>query len=408
MNRYIKTLFVLGLLVVGFAAGQSYFAARYRREAEVSYHRALAEFATHMQALSSELNKAKIAQGEEQRSLIGAAVRRLIYAAQINLGELPLGEVQLERVERLLAQTAAETYAYCAGSDKLPEFHEQIEYVNHELQKMLRSREKEAGLAARARFPLQWAALTALNEGLSELKLPERRGEISGEEISREEAVEIAAQFSRAEGLRFMVTNESLGSVPAYTVEGRDERRHITVEVSRRGGLVLWMTVLQGRDGEEGAYTLEEMAQLAADFLRERGFPSMQVTDVQELNRRALFTFVPLREGILRYAEPVRVQVSADSGAVIGFWATTYHLAQNRPQHQLEVVRSQAWDPAEKIRSGAEILDRKQALIQDQQEREILVERLGVRYQDQYYLIYLNAESGAEEWIVPVKSPQFF
>ena len=65
-------------------------------------------------------------------------------------------------------------------------------------------------------------------------------------------------------------------------------------------------------------------------------------------------------------------------------------------------------DPAEKIRSGAEILDRKQALIQDQQEREILVERLGVRYQDQYYLIYLNAESGAEEWIVPVKSPQFF
>ena len=96
MNRYIKTLFVLGLLVVGFAAGQSYFAARYRREAEVSYHRALAEFATHMQALSSELNKAKIAQGEEQRSLIGAAVRRLIYAAQINLGELPL-EVQLER-----------------------------------------------------------------------------------------------------------------------------------------------------------------------------------------------------------------------------------------------------------------------------------------------------------------------
>jgi len=75
-----------------------------------------------------------------------------------------------------------------------------------------------------------------------------------------------------------------------------------------KGGILRWkypavadwcsgLTVLQGRDGEEGAYTLEEMAQLAADFLRERGFPSMQVTDVQELNRRALFTFVPLREG---------------------------------------------------------------------------------------------------------------
>lgn len=406
LKRLIVIVFAISLVAVGFAAGQSYLASLYRRQAEMGYRRALTEFATHLQALSSELNRAQIAHSTEQRGLIGAAIRRLVYAAQGNLSELPLGTVQLERVERLLDQTAAETHAYQDGSEKLADFYQQIEYVNHELQGLLRDKHKDSALAARAVHLSTWAALAAINEGLEELKLPQRSGEISGEEISREEAVAIAADFSLGD-LQFIVTNESKGAIPAYTVEGKDERQHLILEISRRGGLVLWMTALQEQTAET-QLTLGQMAELGETFLKERDFPPVQVTDVQVLHNRALFTFVPKREGILRYAEPIRVQVRADNGAIVGFWAAAYHLAQNRPQQPLEVAQSEAWRAEEKIRAGAEILDRKRALIHDQQEQEILVERLGVRYQEQYYLIYLNAQSGKEERIVPVTSPQFF
>ncbi len=409
LKRLIVIVFAISLVAVGFAAGQSYLADLYRRQAEMGYRRALNEFATHLQALSSELNRARIAQSKEQRGLIGSSVRRLVYAAQGNLGGLPLGEVQLERVERLLAHIAAETHAYRDDGENLTEFYEQIEYVNHELQELLRGKTKEPAFAARAVFPHAWTALTAINEGLEELKLPQRSGQISGAEISREEAVEVAADFSPIAGLQFLVTNESKGTIPAYTVEGKDEGRHLILEISRLGGLVLWMTVLQQQTAQS-QLSLAEMAELGEAFLSERGFPPVQVTDVQVLQNRALFTFVPKREGILRYAEPIRVQVSADNGAVVGFWAAAYHLAQSRPtpQQQLEVAQEAAWGAAEKIRPGAEIMEQKRALIQDEQGGEILVERLGVRYQDQYYLIYLNAQNGEEERIVPVTSPQFF
>ena len=409
LKRLIVIVFAISLVAVGFAAGQSYLAGLYRRQAEMGYRRALTEFATHIQALSSELNRARVARGTEQRGLIGSTVRRLVYAAQGNLGELPLGTVQLERVERLLGHIAAETYAYQDGEERLPGFYQQIEYVSHELQALLREKTKEPALAARAVFPPTWAALAAINDGLEELKLPQRSGEISGAEISREEAVAAAAAFSPIEGLRFIVTNESKGAIPAYTVEGKDEGQHLILEVSRRGGLVLWMTAVQEQSGQN-RLSLGEMAELGQAFLAERGFPSVQVTDAQVLQNRALFTYVPKREGILRYAEPIRVQVSGDSGAIVGFWAAAYHLAQSRPgpEKPAETIQEAPWSAAEKVRAGAEILDQKRALIHDRQEREILVERLGVRYQEQYYLIYLNARSGEEERIVPVTSPQFF
>ncbi len=118
----IVIVFAISLVAVGgFAAGgQSYLAGLYRRQAEMGYRRALTEFATHIRALSSELNRARVARGIEQRGLIGSTVRRLVYAAQGNLGELPLGTVQLERVERLLGHIAAETYAYQDGEERLP------------------------------------------------------------------------------------------------------------------------------------------------------------------------------------------------------------------------------------------------------------------------------------------------
>ncbi len=61
-----------------------------------------------------------------------------------------------------------------------------------------------------------------------------------------------------------------------------------------------------------------------------------------------------------------------------------------------------------KLRDGLEVLQEKLALIPTAEEGEVLTRRLGVRYKDDYYLIYLNAATGEEEQIVQVSSPQYF
>ena len=99
------------------------------------------------------------------------------------------------------------------------------------------------------------------------------------------------------------------------------------------------------------------------------------------LRNRATLTFVPNRQGILRYAEPLRVQVNAADGEIIGFWATSFFLAQSRVQSEIVVAEQMAWNQREMVREGVEILDRKLALIQSEQQEEVLTQRLGVQYE---------------------------
>ena len=104
-------------------------------------------------------------------------------------------------------------------------------------------------------------------------------------------------------------------------------------------------------------------------------------------------TFVPIRGDVLYYGEPVKVQISAMDGSVLGFWGTPFYLAESRVKPEQETQTLEViWSPDEKVRPGV----------------EILAQRLGVQYQGEYYLIYLNAQTGEEERIERVSSPQFF
>ncbi|MCK9524907.1 MAG: germination protein YpeB [Limnochordia bacterium] len=416
-QRFIAILFALALLGVGFSGGQYYLHRLYQRQVEVSYRRALSEFGTHFRKIADELGKARLAVSGKQRGLIAANLRRLIYAAQGNMGELPLGEIHLERISHLLNSMYEQTYLYVQGELDTPSvqnLHGQIEYVNHELAQLLWQKDHESPLVSWEKYmstsvlaPEFMQALSLINDGLEEIRPPLMLGEIQGEDIGREQAVETARIFSERKDLSFQVTNETKGNLPSYTVEAMDGEKRIVLEISQKGGMVLWMTVVS-EDAREATLSLEEMVVEGSRFLEQRGFGSLHVTDAQILQNRATLTFVPAREGILRYAEPLRVQVNAADGGIIGFWATSFLVARSRVQPELDTAEEVAWNPEERVQDGVEILDQKLALIQNEQQEEVLTKRLGIQYEGDFYLIYLNMQTGDEEQIVQVGSPQFF
>lgn len=425
MAKSIRTkltaiIFALLLIGVGFAAGQYYLNRTYQRQVEAAYRRALGELATHFQGLAAEMGKARLAVSVKQRGLIGSNLRSLIYAAQSNLGELPLGEINLEGVCRLLDEVYEQTYHYVQGEADpalLEELYGQVRYVNAELDSLLLQKQLEFPwvswqeyFSAAVAVPEVLQAFTLINDGLGELQAPLEqaapfsRGEITGESISPEQAVQAARDFCRQEGLNFQLTSESKGTIPAYTVEAKDEKGRLVVEVSQKGGMVLWM--MDSEEVAESRLTREEMVERGRQFLEERGFPPLHITDVQLLQNRATLTFVPLREGILRYGESVKVQVSAADGSILGFWGIPYYAAQSRLEGAREQL--QEWDVQDMLRPGLEILDEKLVLLPTSGQEEVLTKRLGVRYQDEYFLIYLNAATGEEEQIVQVSSPEYF
>lgn len=417
-HKLTGIIFALLLLGVGFAAGQYYLHRTYQVQVEAAYRRALSELGTHFQELQAELSRARLAVSAKQRGQSSANLRRLVYAAQGNVGELPLGEIKVEGICQLLAEIYEQTYLQEWDSEVLDELYGQVEYVNHELGQLLVSKQLEFPwvswheyFSAQVVVPQYLEALAAINAGLVELRPPgERppflRGEIAGESIDQEQAVEAARRFTGEKHLNFQVTGESKGVIPSFTVEAKGETGRIMLEVSQKGGLVLWM--LDSREVKESRLSRQELVEVGRNFLEQRDFPPLHITDVQILQNRATLTFVPERNGVLRYAEPLKVQVSAEDGSILGFWATPFYAAQSRVEDVGEQMREVSWDPQTKLRAGLEILDEKFALIPGAGQGEVLTKRLGVCHEDEYYLIYLNAETGEEEQIVQVSSPEFF
>lgn len=416
-ERFILTIFALVLMIVGFFAGQYYLSRIYEQQVEVGYRRALSEFATHLQELSTEVGRSRLALSDHQRQSINSNIRRVVYATQINMGELPLGEIQLERIAHLLNRVYEQTYDLAEVSNtsalEIDQLYGQIRYISHELQHLLVRKEGQYPwvswheyVTTSAVFPGMLQGLALINDGLEDFRTPRRSGEITGEEIGREKAIEVAQAFCGAE-LVFQVNNEGQGTIPTYTLEAKEGTERIILEVSKRGGVVLWM--IATKEVSETRLGLEELVQLGETFLTERGFPPVHLTDVQSLEHRLTLTFVPIRGGVLYYGEPVKVQISAMDGSVLGFWGTPFYLAESRVKPEQETQTLEViWSPDEKVRPGVEILAQKLAFIPNEQEEEVLVQRLGVQYQGEYYLIYLNAQTGEEERIERVSSPQFF
>lgn len=430
-RSFTRIVFALSLLVLGFALGQFYLQKAYQQQMEAGYRRALREFAVHLTALAQELGKARLVSAPEQTAVMAANMRSSIEAAQANLGQLPLGEVDLGRIEQIMWECYRSSYAYGQGSlssEALQAFYEQISQLSGEVQNLLADKELESSWVSWSRYfttSLTFSesittALSNINASLDELDgnlvgLPRiAKGSISGDEISKEQAVQTAREFSGRDGWEFQVVNEREGDIPAFTVEGRGAGQEtITLEVSRQGGLVLWM--ISSQTVSESNLSENQMADSARRFLAERGFPEVHVTDLQVLHNRATFTFVPVVGGLLRYAEPIKVQVSASDGQILGFQGVLYYLARGRaaaeeqgtenapPQVALEPKKLE-----ELINPQAVVLDHKLALVPNELDEEVLTHRLGVKLGEDYYLVYINDKSGQEERIVPVSSPDFF
>lgn len=418
-RNFIFILFAVILVIVGFGFGQYYLQKGYQTQMEAGYRRAFREFAANLGNVASEIGVARVAVSETQVHSIAANVRRFIYAAQASLGQLPLAEVDLEHIERVMDQIYRDTFFYEQGrlsQGEIDALYKQVSYLDEEIQAILSGKETQFPwvswkeyFTARISFADSLAqALTAVNAGLGEMNdsdpLTRSRGQIDGPTVSKEQAVDIAASFSGRDDVIFEVINQGEGQIPTYTVEGRANGETITIEVSRSGGLVLWM--MNPRTVSTSELSIKQMAQKGKVFLEERGFPPVHMTDVQVLNNRATLTYVPVLDGVLRYTEPLRVQVSAADGTILGFQGVAYYSSRSRGEVETSGADGLQMEGA--LNDQVQVLDEKLALILNDQQEEVLTYRFGVQYQEDYFLIYLNAQTGEEERIVPVASGEFF
>jgi len=156
---------------------------------------------------------------------------------------------------------------------------------------------------------------------------------LTGERITREQARSYAARFAGAEPDRVADAADSGGQFEAFGFVADTASGTISVQVTGQGGHLLWMIPEQAEF--EARIPREVCETNAQTWLADMGYGSMERCFTQEYDGMTVMNFAAVQDGVLLYPDQVKVQVSMETGAVVGAECSQY-LMNHAPRRELE------------------------------------------------------------------------
>ena len=187
------------------------------------------------------------------------------------------------------------------------------------------------------------------------------------------------------------------GEIPCYGIAvNTTDAGVIHLQVTKTGGHVLMM-VPEFSPGETN-HSVDACRASALAFLQSRQYGEVEPAYYQVNFGMVTFNFVPVQDGVRLYPDLIKVQVSLETGQVVGVEANNY--LRNHVQRDFSAARMEP-EEAVALAPSLEISSTRLALI-PHYSQEILCYELRGTADGQEYLVYLNAETGAAEEILQV------
>ena len=216
---------------------------------------------------------------------------------------------------------------------------------------------------------------------------------VTGEEITLDQAMERARAFvGDARVVEVRAAADSGGVIPAYglAVETLEDGT-LDVQVTKRGGHVLWMMPESAQYAQQ--LDVDACALKAYEFLAERGYGHMEPNYWQLYDGLAVVNFAAVQDGVLLYPDLIKVQVRADTGAIVGIESNNYLM--NHRQRALEAPALTREEAEERVSARLKI-DRRRLCVIPLGSGERLCYEFSGSFGGGYYLIYIDAKTGEE------------
>ena len=406
-------------------------------KAENSYQRAFHELTYHVDKLHEELGKALVVNSRRQMTPTLTNVWRLSYAAQSDVGQLPLTLMPFNKTEEMLSRVADFSYRVAVRDlDKEPltdkeyntlkSLHKHAAEIKKDLQKVqsnvidkqLRWMDVETALASDDKqtdntiidgfrtiekkveeYPdLDWGvAIQSLDK-----KKEQRIKGIDGKKVSKEEAKRAALKFlgmNENEAKVEVADNGDGKTYSAYSLRivPNNQKNALNMDVTKRGGKVIWM--MNERTVGEEKLSVAQAEERGRRFLQKRGYDNMEVSEIDSYGGVAVFTFVPNQDGVRIYPDAVAVEVALDDGSVTAFNSTEYLF--NHKQRTIPKAAISREEARKHVNPSVKVSEQRLALIEGKNDgKEILVWEMEGSLGNENYMIYINALTGEEEEIV--------
>ena len=177
---------------------------------------------------------------------------------------------------------------------------------------------------------------------------------LTGARVTREQAREAAARYAGVTADRVTDAADSGGQFEAFGFSADTPDGRVSVQVTGQGGHLLWMMP------EQAAFEMrvdrEQCLERAEAWLAQTGFGEMERCFVQQYDGMVVANYAAVQDGVLLYPDQVKVQVSMESGAVVGaecsqYWMNHRARGQLTPALALDQAR-QALSERLAVRSG--------------------------------------------------------
>ena len=214
--------------------------------------------------------------------------------------------------------------------------------------------------------------------------------ELEGEELDQEKAKGVAKTYLPFESELEYVTENS-GDIETFVFKTTRDKNEFYVTVAKKGG---WLVSLTSNvQASENNHTEEEAVKAANDFLLELGIGDMEAVWVSDYNSIYFINFVYKDYGVLYYPDMIKIKVSAEDNSIVGVECLNYLYNHREREKKTPAVSEE--DAKSKIKE-IEIETVRLTVIPTGSGKETLAWEVAGKANEDYYFIYISADTGEE------------
>jgi len=210
-----------------------------------------------------------------------------------------------------------------------------------------------------------------------------------------------ALYFSDYQISDFQCIGETVGhGYIAYNVQGYDDKgTMLFAEIDGSDGTLLRFDYYE--ECTDDNFTMENAQMIAETFLEKLGYQDLVAVGARENGTDVDFKFVYEMDGVVVYPDGVQVKVCRTRGVVTGLDATRYAL--NHKVRALPTVKINLEQAMGKLHDNLQVQSSRLAIVQTARGERLAYEFV-CQYEQERYVVYLDAQNGEEISILNLKN----
>ena len=432
----ILILMVIAIIVLGvFLYRQR---TEYVIETENQYNLAFYELIDYMDDVENYLAKSIVSSSAENGAKTLMHVWREANLAQVYLSQLPISSNELSSTSKFLNQVSEYSYSLatkCINNQDITEeelnnlqsLYDYSTTLTVTLEQLLTDMgnggiswaelTSETDIAfAQQVDNLSSASFSNLDENFGEyegliydgaysehIESVEKKG-LTGNEITEEEAKNIAEEFvgpNRVDEIKANGLVEN-GNIVVYDfaikIKEGDNNNPMNISISKIGGHIVLMNY--NREILEEKISQEEANNLGKQFLDGRGMQNMEATYYLKQGGSVTINYAYKQDDVIVYPDLIKIKIALDNGEILGIETSGY--LNNHETRNISTTKISEDEARENLNKNLEITSSGFAIIPTEWRTEIFCYEFKGKVNDMDFLVYINAETGAEENILVI------